>query len=50
MPSMDESLAIPDLADYLYEDLPGNPHPYANPEISFPGVASKLGLSAHWPG
>lgn len=50
MPSMDESLAIPDLADHLYEYLPGNPHPYASAEISFPGVASKLGLSQHWPG
>lgn len=50
MPSMDESLAIPDLADHLYEYLPGNPHPYANPEISFPGVAAKLGVGAYWPG
>ncbi len=43
MPSMDESLAIPDLADHLYEYLTGNPHSYADPEISFPRLGFQAG-------
>lgn len=50
MPSMDESLAIADLADHLYDYLPGSPHPYANADISFPGVAKQLGLGSYWTG
>jgi len=40
---MDESLAIPDLADHLYEYLTGNPHSYADPEISFPRLGFQAG-------
>ena len=38
------------MAELLYSFLPGSPHPYAAPAISFPGVASKLGLSKYWIG
>jgi len=38
------------MAELLYSFLPGSPHPYAAPAISFPGVASKVGLSKYWMG
>ena len=45
-----ESQALTHLADRLYPFLPGTPHPYANKNLSFPGVAATLGLAKHWPG
>lgn len=48
--SLKESQAITEMADVLYSFLPGSPHPYAAPVISFPGVAHKLGLSDYWIG
>jgi hypothetical protein len=48
--SLKESQAISEMAELLYSFLPGSPHPYAAPAISFPGVASKLGLSKYWIG
>jgi hypothetical protein len=48
--SLKESQAITEIADVLYSFLPGSPHPYAAPAISFPGVAHKLGLSSYWIG
>lgn len=48
--SLQESQAITEIADVLYSFLPGSPHPYAAPAISFPGVANKLGLSDYWIG
>lgn len=42
--------AISDMADLLYDFLPGKPHPYANQSISFQGVANELGLSKYWVG
>ena len=50
MASLDESMAIADLAEHLYDYLPANPHPYANKAVSFPGVAAQLGLGRYWPG
>ena len=44
------SKAISDIAEYLYDFLPGNPHPYANQSISFKGVAYEMGLSKFWMG
>jgi hypothetical protein len=41
---------LDDLAQHLYDFLPGQPHPYANQSISFPGVAHDLGMGACWPG
>jgi len=48
--SLKQSQALTELADCLYPFLPGKPHPYANQNLSFPGVAQKLGLEKHWPG
>ena len=38
------------MAGFLYPFLPGNPHPYADRSISFPGIASDLGLERYWTG
>ncbi|MBL8151658.1 MAG: hypothetical protein JNN15_17160, partial [Blastocatellia bacterium] len=43
-----ESQAINDMAKLLYDFLPGKPHPLANQQISFVGVAHDLGLSNFW--
>lgn len=48
--SLKETQATSEIADILYRFLPGKPHPYAAADISFPGVASKLGLSKFWIG
>ncbi|WP_089807685.1 hypothetical protein [Chitinophaga sp. YR627] len=37
-----------ELANLLYEFLPGKPHPYADQSVSFPGCAHKLGLGKYW--
>jgi len=47
--SLPESQVINDLAGLLYDFLPGKPHPYANQDISFPGVAYHIGLGQYWP-
>lgn len=39
---------INQLADLLYPFLPGKPHPYADPRISFRGVARDVGLGRSW--
>lgn len=44
------SKAISDIAEKLYDILPGKPHPYANQSISFMGVAHEMGLSKFWTG
>lgn len=41
---------LDDLAQHLYDFLPGQPHPYADAAISFAGVARDLGLRAAWQG
>lgn len=48
--SLKELQAITEIADILYSFLPGSPHPFAAPAISFPGVANKLGLINYWVG
>ena len=48
--SLKESQAVTELAERLYSFLPGKPHPYADQNLSFPGVAAKLGIGKHWPG
>ena len=45
-----ESQAINEIAQLLYSFLPGQPHPFADQSISFPGVAHRLGLSQYWRG
>lgn len=46
--SLSESLAINEIARFLYDFLPGNPHPYANQGISFQGIAREMNLIMFW--
>ena len=48
--ALEQGLALDDLAQHLYDFLPGTPHPYADKDLSFPGVARELGLSQYWQG
>src|SRR4051812_36274869 len=48
--NMQEIQASTELANLMYDFLPANPHPYANPEISFPGCAAKVGIANLWKG
>jgi len=41
---------ISEIANLIYNFLPANPHPYADPNISFPGCANKVGLGDYWIG
>jgi hypothetical protein len=50
MSSLKTGKALDDLAQHLYDFLPGQPHPYADQTISFAGVAAGLGLGQYWPG
>jgi hypothetical protein len=45
-----QGLALDELAQHLYDYLPGKPHPYGNKSLSFPAVAAELGLDGYWPG
>src|SRR2546426_5253083 len=47
--SLAQKAALDDLAQHLYDFLPGKPHPYADSRMSFPGVAQELGLGELWP-
>jgi len=47
--SLAQAQAIADLAGLLYDFLPGNPHPYADPRLSFRGIAGEMGLFDYWP-
>jgi hypothetical protein len=40
--------AITELAAHLYDFLPGQLHPFADPTISFAGVATSMGLGQFW--
>ena len=46
--SLAQTQHINRLADVLYEFLPGTPHPYADPAVSFRGVARDLKVSRDW--
>jgi len=48
--SLSESQAVNEIAQLLYSFLPGEPHPRADPTISFRGAAKQLGLSHLWTG
>lgn len=48
--SLKETQAISEIAELLYRFLPGKPNPFAAADISFPGVANRLGLSKFWIG
>ncbi len=45
-----EVRAVAELADALYDFLPGTPHPRADQRMSFPGAASVAGVSEFWGG
>lgn len=46
--SLAQSQTVNELADQLYDFLPGKPHPFADSAISFAGVAGELGLGRYW--
>jgi len=46
--TLSELQAVNELADLLYDYLPGHPHPYADQTISFPAVAARIGLAKFW--
>jgi len=48
--SLVKSQAVNEIAQLLYDFLPGTPHPYADQRISFAGVARNIGLSDLWTG
>ncbi len=42
--------AVSELAQHMYEYLPGTPHPMADQRISFEGAAKRCGLAQYWSG
>jgi len=46
--SLAESQIINQIANLLYEYLPGKPHPFADQSISYKFVASKVGVGQFW--
>lgn len=48
--SLTESQALAEIAKSLYDYLPGNPHPFADGNISFAGAAHGVGLPHLWGG
>lgn len=42
--------ALSDLAQHLYDYLPGTPHPMADARVSFEGVARRCDLAPYWSG
>lgn len=48
--SLAELQAVSEIATLIYNFLPGTPHPYADPRISFAGVAKDIGLYGFWRG
>jgi len=48
MSSLAQNAALEELARGLEGFLPGSPHPYGNPDLSFPAVAQSIGLADCW--
>lgn len=46
--SLVQAQALNELAGHISSFLPGKPHPFADPRISFQGVAASLGLNKFW--
>ncbi|MFX1532878.1 MAG: hypothetical protein ACFFDI_01440 [Promethearchaeota archaeon] len=46
--SLQKTKAIAEMSSLLYDFLPGEPYPFADQNISFVGIANKLGLSYFW--
>lgn len=47
---LSESQSVNEISRILYDYLPGKAHPFANQDLSFEGVAHRLGLSQFWQG
>lgn len=50
MITLAETQAVNEIAQILYDFLPGKPHPFADQALSFPGVAQQVGIGEYWPG
>lgn len=50
MLTLAQTQALNELAQYIYDFLPATPHPYANQDISFKGIALSLNLGKYWTG
>ena len=48
--SLKETQTIAKMVGLLRDFLPGQPHPYADPRISFAGVAKDVGVGEFWQG
>ncbi len=48
--TLKQTTSIAALSEFLYPFLPGNPHPYADHDLSFPGAALASGVLQHWQG
>ncbi|MFX0137201.1 MAG: hypothetical protein ACFFDN_26415 [Candidatus Hodarchaeota archaeon] len=48
--SLVKTKALNELAEILYDFLPGKAHPFADQNISFEGIARTLNLIQFWPG
>lgn len=50
MVTLAETHAVNEIANLLYDYLPGKPHPFADQSLSFPGVAQQVGVGKYWAG
>lgn len=48
--SIKDTNTIAEIADLLYDFLPGSPHPHDNSSNSFPACARRAGVAEHWTG
>lgn len=48
--SLADTQAVNEIAQNMYDFLPGKPHPYADQSLSFPGAAQQVGLAYLWTG
>ena len=48
--TLPQEQAVNELAPVLYPFLPGKPHPFADPSLSFGGIAASMGLGQFWAG
>lgn len=48
--SLSESQAIHELAEHLYDFIPGKAHPFGDQSLSFEGIARSIGIGELWQG
>lgn len=46
--TLTQTTAVAELAEHLSDYLPGKPHPFADASVSFPGVATRVGVGSKW--